>query len=795
MADSIDPQLRDTSRSTPPPRRAAVPLPLRGSNGEEQNSGSDGECNEGAEKRRKLNLWKCKPCREARKKCFPEDRVWPQKCQRCLQHRPDQLECSEPELNTRTRGKNLSKPARRSKPRSTPDRSDLKRVASDDDESSGSEVVVFDRPARTNPLKRVKRERQGTLMQPMKEASEPTSAARKDQPPPSLYLPLGEDAFRILRLEGGRKDDKLRCTFEIASIARPPKYEAVSYLWAGNSETQLEYEVELLDNQQPAKTHRRPLKPNLHSALRSLRHPTAARLFWIDALCINHTNVEEKSQQVAMKRFIFYKAENLCFWLGDEPVYKSALNFIPQILELNNVDKLVQDEEAVEKWAAFLNLLKNRVFSRLWLVQEVAIARNVTLHCGAPAIHYADFVDAVTIFLSCRKHISVLFRNKKKDARELTDRKITMVERFIDVTTNALRRTSKTDHVEGVQRLLSLEALVSELSDLSSGDPRDRIYSVLALAKDGPPLLDTGNSHALNEALRIDYARTTLDVYQDFFAHAVTTSQSLDILCRRWASSIPEKEAQLPTWIRPLQSNLQAPFDPNVSERTDADSLVGIPDHHCYNATKNTTASFRISSSSPSAPRSLFVRGHRLDAIARLGPRASEGIILYEWLQLGHCTISDEIDTVPEPFWRTLVADRGPLGTNAPSWYHRAFLYCLAESTPNGDINTNRLIAACEAGSSSLVVDFLQRVQAVIWNRKFLVSRERGWIGLAPMAAVEGDAVVVLKGCSVPVVLRREEGERDGDCWWKCVGECYVHGIMEGEALEMGFLEEEFEIR
>lgn len=660
-----------------------------------------------------------------------------------------------------------------------PERSDLKRIASDDEDSSGDEAV-FDRPTRTNPLKKAKRERAGTLIEPAQKTPEPAFAGRRDQYPPSLYVPLGDDALRILRLEAGRKDDKLRCSFEIASIRSPPKYEAVSYVWGSNSEAHPELEVELLDSQQPAKIHRTLIRQNLHSALRSLRHPCMLRLFWVDGLCINHQDVDERNRQVAMKRLIFGKAENLCFWIGDSPTYKAALGFIPQILELKNVDRLVQDENAVDKWSTFLDLLKNDVFSRLWLVQEVAIAQNVTLHCGAPAIHYADFVDAVTIFLSYRKQISAIFRHKKMDTRELMDRKITIVERFIDVTTNALRRVSTPDHREPViQRLLSLEALVSQLSDLSTGHPCDRIYSVLPLAKD-----------VLNEALRVDYGRTTLEVYQNFFEHVVSTSHSLDIMCRRWAFSVSEKDARLPTWIRPLQSSLQPPFNPNNSERTDADSLVGNPGNCFYNAAKDTTASPRIVSSpcSPTSPKSLFAKGYRFDTVAKLGPRASEGIILQEWLQLGNCTLSDEIDPVPEAFWRTLVADRGPRGTHAPSWYRRALLYCLGESTPNGDINTNRLLAMSEAGGSTLVVDFLQRVQAVIWNRKFLVSQQRAWIGLAPMAAVEGDALVVLKGCSVPVVLRKERG------FWRCVGECYVHGIMGGEALDMGLAEEEFEI-
>ena len=548
----------------------------------------------------------------------------------------------------------------------------------------------------------------------------------------------------------------------------------------------------------------------IHAALSSLRHPEKIRRFWVDALCIrhskddegNHEKNHEKNHQVAMKSLIFFKAENLCFWLGDDSIYQDAITFVKRIVELKEVDKLADDQNMVQKWLAFVALLKNNVFSRLWLVHEVAIAWNVTLHCGGRStIHYTDFVDAVTIFLSCRKHISALFCSVKKNPQTLTDRKISTVERFVEITTNALRRDRTDGQVQDKtpQRLLNLEALVSNLSDLSSGNPRDRIYSVLTLAKDGPSLLDARKSTP-GDTFRIDYNKSILEVYQSFFIHVVKTSKTLDIMCRRWASCVPEKDAKLPTWIRPLQSSPQLQTDAKVSdrtdfERTDADSLVGIPDHRWYNAAKNTEAKFEFRP--PSDPNDkqkvFFVHGFRLDTISKLRPRAAEGIILYEWLQLGGCILSDEGDDVPEPFWRTLVADRGPNGSNVPSWYRRAFLHCLTDRTVNGDINTKALIKACEA-DSTLVVDFLQRVQSVIWNRKFLVSRDNKWIGLAPMAAQEDDVICILYGCSVPVVLREQKA--GGSTFWQFVGECYVHGMMDGDAMDQSDqVEEKFEIR
>ena len=63
------------------------------------------------------------------------------------------------------------------------------------------------------------------------------------------------------------------------------------------------------------------------------------------------------------------------------------------------------------------------------------------------------------------------------------------------------------------------------------------------------------------------------------------------------------------------------------------------------------------------------------------------------------------------------------------------------------------------------------------------------------MAAQENDIICILYGCSVPVVLRKQEVE--GESFWELVGECYVHGMMDGEAMEEQETKkaEEFEIR
>ncbi|TGO27680.1 hypothetical protein BPAE_0038g00260 [Botrytis paeoniae] len=127
--------------------------------------------------------------------------------------------------------------------------------------------------------------------------------------------------------------------------------------------------------------------------------------------------------------------------------------------------------------------------------------------------------------------------------------------------------------------------------------------------------------------------------------------------------------------------------------------------------------------------------------------------------------------------WRTLVGDHGPDDVNAPNWYRRACAYCLdiyLPRDPSGDWNTNDMKTVGKAPAAML--QLLDRVQAVVWKRRFfLTSGERGkeLFGLIPNEANEG----------VPIVLRIDEDDWKGKGGWGFIGEFYVHGMMDGEAV------------
>jgi hypothetical protein len=84
-------------------------------------------------------------------------------------------------------------------------------------------------------------------------------------------------------------------------------------------------------------------------------------------------------------------------------------------------------------------------------------------------------------------------------------------------------------------------------------------------------------------------------------------------------------------------------------------------------------------------------------------------------------------------------------------------------------------------------------VEKTVMNRVLCVT-EKGYMGLVPYEAKIGDQIVVLFGGNTPFLLRESDEDVHGERRWLLVGECYVHGFMDGEAIN-GLDEEEFEGR
>ena len=186
----------------------------------------------------------------------------------------------------------------------------------------------------------------------------------------------------------------------------------------------------------------------------------------------------------------------------------------------------------------------------------------------------------------------------------------------------------------------------------------------------------------------------------------------------------------------------------------------------------------------------IYVRGFKIDCIQQISHRLYEGSIPHEWLVLGGWREEphdyEKEVAIPEELWRTLVANRTLEGELATKTYLVGLTWAIDRRNSNNDINTSELI---RQGKPEEMVEYLKRVQEVIWNRRFFVLPDRpdgiGYrFGIAPTNAKVGDIICVLLGCSVPVVLSPIDASNPHS-GYELVGEAYLHGVMDGEALQL----------
>jgi hypothetical protein len=125
---------------------------------------------------------------------------------------------------------------------------------------------------------------------------------------PFVHAPFKspDSELRLLVLEPGKEDADLHCQLTTVSSVSARHYEALSYCW-GTEESTVRIFVCGKDMQ---------VKPNLEHALKNLRREKRHRIIWVDAICINQSDVSEKNQQVPRMKIIYENATRVLIWIG-----------------------------------------------------------------------------------------------------------------------------------------------------------------------------------------------------------------------------------------------------------------------------------------------------------------------------------------------------------------------------------------------------------------------------------------------------------------------------------------------
>jgi hypothetical protein len=289
-----------------------------------------------------------------------------------------------------------------------------------------------------------------------------------------------EDEIRVLRILRGKHGSPVQCTLiptclpfsgpkPSNSKAETIEYEALSYWW-GDSEVTKKILIWRYHDPKSASGMMLEVppfetfyvRPNLYEALQRLRDPEQDIDIWVDAICINQNNLDERTAQVSRMHEIYSEATKVCIWLGaGTGETKDTFALLKEILDLRHLDSLIYSKKKISNWCLIDRLMRVRWFSRRWVIQELALAKKATICWGSEEMLWVDFSEAIALFMTKHDEIQrILCKDPKytKSKEEFGDLRPFGANELVNATSDLFR---KTDDGKIQRRLVSLEMLVS----------------------------------------------------------------------------------------------------------------------------------------------------------------------------------------------------------------------------------------------------------------------------------------------------------------------------------------------
>ncbi|KAI1135346.1 HET-domain-containing protein [Hypoxylon sp. FL0543] len=567
------------------------------------------------------------------------------------------------------------------------------------------------------------------------------------------FMPLS-GWFRVLIIEpSDESDHPISCKLRQYPITPDIGYDALSYTW-GDEEPECRI---FIDN--------KPfwIRKNLYTALQVVRRKEKELLLWVDAICINQDDETERDHQVRQMNDIFAKANLVRVWLG--PATDGSDHGVDV---LSKFHKLIEDTWK-GSWARIGSTVRKK--DKLDASKSYDYFINsrddydVYFEPIVPLLEDSESIAALNqaILLLCRpwwkrmwtlqesvlcKQVACYCGSKSFPLDYfytlanfiyfsanfhvwpglLTDSKVSLRE--------AWRIADLREHLSRNGRVSLLLALDSSWNRKAS-DPKDKVIGLLGLLGQRSDILP-------------EYSWPVEKVYRAAFAAAI--KEEGDLSCLGFMSEIlARRNPKLPTWVPDLELHSEKGSDHIASL---SKPIFGFD---LYNASLVRKA------------KKTWISTEDDDSVL---------------------VLKDQLYRTGEPpaqaFWRTVVVDLKQ-GTDLG--------HCRATGPVRLDANDQEWLCRLETaqGLHELIYTWGLSCQQAFrqlrlieqFHRRFFVTNS-GYIGLGPPSLEAGDSICVLVPGMVAYVLR---GSKNGK--WKYVGECYLHGIMDGEMIEKAAQNEE----
>lgn len=274
------------------------------------------------------------------------------------------------------------------------------------------------------------------------------------------------NSIRLVEIQSAVDDeDPVICSLSEVTYGSKPKFEALSYMWGAEKAKDV-----ITVNNHPFEVRR-----NLLDALLFLRRQVASgkarQPFWIDAICIKQSDVEERNRQVRIMDQIYFRARTVVVWLGSgyTEFQKELVGEVKPDGGKEREGNSPQSENSIQQKMVRL-LRTDPYWDRLWILQEIGRALKLRVCFGEKSSSWQNFMQYIAM------------HNSDGNTGPLRLDRLLRQEKYNDSHT--------------------LKRLLEEHREAKCSEPRDKVYGLVGLATDA-----TG--------FTMDYSKSLYDVWKD----------------------------------------------------------------------------------------------------------------------------------------------------------------------------------------------------------------------------------------------------------------------------------------
>jgi hypothetical protein len=628
----------------------------------------------------------------------------------------------------------------------------------------------------------------------------------------------------------------VECILETVSSESNPAYTALSYTW-GSPLLCKPIRIDGMIVQ---------VRASLEEALRHVRQPSQPVCLWVDVICIDQNNTKERSEQILRMRSIYEKAVLVIAWLGlaadGSDAAIDVLDVVGReaiaagILKIRSadfhnclkpgadrhevaikelLDGIAQKAGVVIPDLPIKCLSERKYWNRIWIIQEVCVARNVTFVCGSKRLSFSNFAPAL-MFITAYHVITMADRMRALASINPADFLDPVKVPALAAKLNAYK-AEQDNYVEGPDSAASIlfgtryryqaeigspETLVEILRRECVGnkssmgqrvtDPRDIIYGILGLASD-------------NEKLEIepDYSKNTEQIYTEVTRRLIEHG---NILILSWCQH-PRSLEGMPSWVPDFSSRIRNPCgDERRCKLFSASGKQQLKKPHIHSSPENLGLSAKILklacirvdtimnignawNTNPDDSFDFTAADKFLQDISMFCLRGRMSKMMKRFRERDFKTPFDKAASscdkrmYEEGDWRIPCGDLERKGSERrrASTFIKVGYDELRKWIADQSVSHMRTQShACEAYKLAM---------GDMHNRRPFLSPD-GYVGLVPTQAQVDDLVCIVAGADVPFVFRKlpdggQKQQQQQQCY-QLIGEAYVHGIMDGEFVASG---------